>query len=98
MSKFGAVAYKLQLPPTTQIHPVFHVSMLKKSVGAQSVSSSRPTFICDTSPPVEPALILDRRVIYKHGAPLTQVLVQWIHLHPDNNMWEYLPDLLTQFP
>jgi len=30
MARLGPIAYKLQLPPTTQIHPVFNVSVLKK--------------------------------------------------------------------
>lgn len=41
----GAVSYKLELPPTSLIHPVFHVSQLKVLVGNVHTTHQLPTVI-----------------------------------------------------
>ena len=43
VERMGAVAYKLKLPPGSQVHPVFHVALLKKCVSATAVTQALPT-------------------------------------------------------
>jgi len=42
LRQVGPVAFGLQLPDTVRIHPVFHVSQLKKAVGTHQVEKDLP--------------------------------------------------------
>lgn len=99
LQQVGRVAYKLQLPEGVRIHPVFHVSLLKKYVG--DAANSQPDL-----PPVsdegeiilEPEAILDHRWVKQGGKFITESLVQWKHLPAEEATWELTEFLGQQFP
>jgi len=51
LKQVGKVAYHLDLPAYTAVHPVFHVSMLKRSPGSQPVSPSIPSSLTEFQVP-----------------------------------------------
>lgn len=58
--RIGAVAYRLNLPLTSKIHPVFHYSLLKLHQGPLThVINPLPPDVHDNHPLVEPLAILD---------------------------------------
>ena len=100
LQKIGSVAYKLDLPPTSCIHPVFHVSCLKAKL-SQHISP------IPTLPPVdshghlspEPVAILQQRAVQlRRQRQVTEVLVHWEGSSPDDATWELLHKLQQQFP
>jgi hypothetical protein len=100
LSRVGKVAYKLKLPANSQIHPVLHVSQLKKSVPpAQVHSLDFPLhFITDEKVGVQPTHIHDRREI-KHGRGyIKQALVEWSGLPSTLRTWEPEVELRRHFP
>jgi hypothetical protein len=64
VSKIGTVAYKLELPSSTKLHPVFHVSCLKPFHGTSvSIEPSSPVLTQGELQPL-PKAILDSRFIH----------------------------------
>lgn len=58
----GSVAYKLDLPSNSKMHPVFHVSLLQKFRGdLPSKPLPLPLYSEDHHPILKPLAILDRR-------------------------------------
>ena len=98
VKKIGPMAYKLRLPPTTKIHPVFHISQLKKKVGKQTIPSIDPPLCSSNGQPlVEPVAVLDRRMIKRGNKAAIQILVQWVNLLPEEATWEDFQFIKSQF-
>ena len=92
----GAVAYRLNLPSSSAIHPVFHVSQLKQHVGHKIVHDNLPTL--HKEPGLQPQAILNRRMVRHHKQAATQVLIHWKTLSPSEATWEFAEDLRLRYP
>lgn len=95
VQKIGAVAYKLLLPESSSIHPVFHVSQLKTAVPASHAVASLPQDLDGLQIPLK---VLQRRVGNSGASVVPQVLVQWSGLPRSLVTWEDLEALQQRFP
>lgn len=74
----GSVAYKLILPERVQVHPIFHVSLLKKVIGDHvSASSNLPPSNEDGVIEIESEVIMDTRWIKKGPKFVEKSLIKW---------------------
>nr|GEX74556.1 Ty3/gypsy retrotransposon protein [Tanacetum cinerariifolium] len=95
----GKVAYRLALPATSKIHPIFHVSILKPFVGVNSVEmAGLPEELHNDQPLEQPLAVCDARMVLRSGVPAQQVLVQWMGGPPEKATWEWLSDFQAAYP
>ncbi|KAI5343983.1 hypothetical protein L3X38_011860 [Prunus dulcis] len=93
------VAYKLQLPTGCKIHPVFHVSCLKKHLGTYVTPSlTLPRITEDGIVQDEPLAILERKLVKRGNAARVDVLVHWKGHTPEDATWKDYHDLQARFP
>lgn len=99
LEKIGLVAYKLQLPRGSLVHPVFHVSLLKKKVGTKySVSTELPKLGPEGQFLVYPYKLMEGRTVKKGNHAVVQWLIQWSHSIPEDATWEDSASIREQFP
>jgi len=93
LSKVGTVAYKLLLPATSKIHPIFHISQLRKQVGPKPVQSTLPEIGEQALIAVKPIAILNRRLGKKDHGVVVYVLIQWSNTSKEEATWELYTDI-----
>ena len=71
------MAYKLDLPPTSKIHPVFHISQLKLACGSAFIALDIPHFIYYPELHVKPTELVGIHKSIKLITAIDEVLIKW---------------------
>lgn len=99
LQRVGKVAYKLQLPEGFRIHPVVHVSQLKRFVPPHiQVSTDMTTVSTASSDDLLPVVVIDQKCIFSGASLKTKLLIQWSGLPEAWTTWEELHDVHQRFP
>ncbi|GKA93133.1 abscisic acid 8'-hydroxylase 4 [Tanacetum coccineum] len=93
IERVGVVAYKLQLPEGARIHPVFHVSQLKRALGDGVMVSTLSVADSDEGLVFAPATVLDVRMEGRR-----EVLIAWQGMPSTEVTWEGFEVMMQQFP
>ncbi|KAL7105945.1 hypothetical protein ACP275_07G079200 [Erythranthe tilingii] len=98
IAKVGKVSYRLELPSSLKIHPVFHVSMLKpyhedkKDPSRGELHRAPPIMTKSYDKEIEE--VLGRQLKRRRGVPTSiQYLIKWKELPESEATWETKEDL-----
>lgn len=95
------VAYELELPSElASVHPVFHVSLLKKCIGDPTLVLPLDSVDVRDSLSYEevPVQILDRQVSKLRNKEVASVKVLWRNQLVEGATWETESDMMAKYP
>nr|GEX84385.1 hypothetical protein [Tanacetum cinerariifolium] len=95
VEKVGNVAYRLDLPDDAQIHPAFHVFLLKEARGPPSKIVPIPK---EAQFSLQPSAVLDQKLVKRRNRAAMKVLVQCKGQTTQDATWEFLDELKLRFP
>ncbi|XP_070017448.1 uncharacterized protein [Nicotiana sylvestris] len=101
IQRIAQVAYKLELPlEMLLVHPVFHVSMMKKVIGDSSLIMPVETIEANEELSYEEILvaILDRQVRKLKNKEIACVKVLWRNQQVEEATWEAEEEMKKMYP
>jgi hypothetical protein len=89
LQKIVTMAYKLELPASSRVHPVFHVSCLKKVIGDKiPIQNIMPELDDEGKIILEPKAITDTRTHQLRNRSISEYLIKWRKLPSEDSTWE----------
>ena len=89
LQNIGSMAYKLELPVSSRVHPVFHVSCLKKVIGENlPVQTILPELDDEGKIILEPKAVIETRTRQLRNRSISKYLIKWNNLPTEYPTWE----------
>ena len=89
LQNIGTMAYKLELPASSQVHPVFHVSCLKKVIGENiPVQTILPELDEEGKIILEPEAVMEKITRQLGNRSISEYLIKWKNLPTEGSTWE----------
>ena len=89
LQKIGTMAYKLELPASSRVYPVFHVSCLKKVIGDKLlVQKILPELDEEGKTLLEPEAVIETRTRQQRNRSISEYLIKWKNLPMEDSTWE----------
>ena len=98
LQKVGTMAYKLELLASLRVHPVFHVSCLKKVIGENlPVQTILPELDEEGKIILEPKVVMEKRTRQLRNRSISEYLIKWKNLTTEDSTWED-ENLIQKYP
>ena len=96
LKRIGPIAYRLELPANGTIHPMFHISQLKRALGECENREELVLFLIEN----HEWLVIQKEVYryQKNENGLWEVLMSWKGLPRHEATWENYDDFQQSFP
>ena len=89
LKKICTWAYKLELPASSRLHPVFHFSFLKKVIGDKlPVQTTLPDIDEEGKTILEPEAVTETRNRQLRNRSISEYLIKWKNLPTEDSTWE----------
>ena len=89
LQNIGTMAYKLELPASSRVHPIFHVSCLKKAIGENiPVQTIFPELDEEGKIILEPEAVTETRTRQLQNRSISEYLIKWKNLPTEDSTWE----------
>ena len=89
LQNIGTMAYKLDLPTSSRVHSVFHVSCLKKVIGENlPVQTIFPELDEEGKIILEPEAVIETRTRQLQNRSISEYLIKWKNLPTKDSTWE----------
>jgi hypothetical protein len=86
LQKIGAMAYKLELPTSSRVHPVFHVSCLKKVVGNKIPVQTILLELDEEGKIIlDPEVVTETRIHQLRNRSISEYLIKWKNLPAEDS-------------